>query len=367
MLNNYKQKLFTVLLLTISITQFAQIPNAGFENWHTAGFPSYNEPDNWGTLNSSTAIISIFTAEKANQANSHSGTSAMKLSTHFISFANQTAPGIIASSGAINTTNQNVTGGFPFSFRSPALKGWYKGTPAVNDSSQIELTIWKWDNVNHVRIQLAAEKFTTSSTVNTYTEFTLPINYTLSGNPDSALILISSSNTDNPVDGSVFYIDDLAFVDCSSFTASTSSTNSVCNASNGSATINITGATSYNWSNSGTSSTIAGLAAGTYTVTATDVNGCSATASVNVGITNTTITSTVSTTTSACGSGTGTATVTPTNGTSVYSYLWSNGGNAASISNVIAGSYQVTISDANGCSRTAVAQLLHLTDHRQLN
>ena len=66
MTNNYKISLAGLVALLTSTLIFAQIPNAGFENWHTAGFPSYNEPDMWGTLNSSTSIISVFTAERAN-------------------------------------------------------------------------------------------------------------------------------------------------------------------------------------------------------------------------------------------------------------------------------------------------------------
>ena len=358
MTNNYKISLVCFVALLTSTLIFAQIPNAGFENWHTAGFPSYNEPDTWGTLNSSTAIITVFTAEKANAANSHSGLYALKLSTHYIAFASQTAPGICASSATINTNNQSIDGGFIFTQRTPALKGWYKGTPAANDSSQIEVSLWKWDNTNHVRIGIGTAKFTTSVTVAAYTQFTLPITYTSALNPDSCLIILSSSNTSHPVDGSVFYVDDLAFVDCSSFTSATpSSTNSTCTAANGSATVTATGATSYHWSNNGSAATISNIAADTYTVTATNIDGCSVSASATVSTTSTAITSTISSTPTTCGASTGTATVTPINGTASYTYHWSNNGSAANISALNAGGYQVTITDANGCSGTATVNV----------
>lgn len=57
-------------------------------------FPAIYSQPLWETLNSSTSIIGVYTAERADVANSHSGSYAMKLSTQFISFANQTAPGI---------------------------------------------------------------------------------------------------------------------------------------------------------------------------------------------------------------------------------------------------------------------------------
>ncbi len=350
MTNNYKKLLAPVFALLITAATFAQIPNAGFENWQSVGFPSYLQPTTWGTLNSSTSIIGVYTAERADAANSHSGSYAMKLSTKYISFASQTAPGITVSSATINTTTQAIDGGFIYTQRPTHLSGWIKGTPAANDSSQIELSFWKW--IGGVKTEIGTAKYVNSVTRSSYVRFLTPITYTSGVNPDSALITMSSSNTSAPVDGSVFYVDDLAFVNCSTFTASSSSTNATCTAANGSATITATGATSYLWSTTETTSSIA-AAAGTYSVTATNVDGCTATSSATVNATSTAITSTISSTTTSCGSNTGTATVSSTNGTASYTYLWNNGGAVANITGLSAGNYQVTITDANGCSGTA--------------
>jgi hypothetical protein len=46
----------------------------------------------------------------------------------------------------------------------------------------------------------------------------------------------------------------------------------------------------------------------------------------------------------------GTATVDVVGGTSPYTYSWSNGGNTQSISSLCAGTYTVTVTDANGCT-----------------
>ncbi|MFN8318494.1 MAG: PKD-like domain-containing protein [Saprospiraceae bacterium] len=71
--------------------------------------------------------------------------------------------------------------------------------------------------------------------------------------------------------------------------ATTSSTNESCTtAEDGTATVNATGGTpqyTYAWSNGQTSAIATGLAAGTYTVTVTDNNGCTTTASATVGVT----------------------------------------------------------------------------------
>ncbi len=134
------------------------------------------------------------------------------------------------------------------------------------------------------------------------------------------------------------------------------STNTVCTSNSGAAEAGTNSGAdpnTYLWSTSATTFSISNLAAGTYLVTVTDNNGCTGTASATVNTTTTTITSTITSTATTCGANTGTATVTPTNGTANYAYAWNSGGNTASINSLGAGSYQVTITDANGCSGTA--------------
>ncbi len=136
------------------------------------------------------------------------------------------------------------------------------------------------------------------------------------------------------------------------------STNVSCNGgSNGQATVSPGGGTapySYNWSTGSGSQTITGLAAGTYCVTVTDALSC--TASVCVTITEPTLlTSSIGSSTNvSCFSGNdGQATVTANGGTLPYSYLWTNGGITATITNLIAGNYCVTVTDALGCTSTS--------------
>ncbi len=100
------------------------------------------------------------------------------------------------------------------------------------------------------------------------------------------------------------------------------------------------------------------LAAGTYSVTVTDANGCTAQALATVGNSGGP-TVTINTTDASCnGTCDGAATATATGGTPPYTYLWSPGGQTtASISNVCAGSYTVTVTDANGCVVNASATI----------
>ncbi|HSK13310.1 MAG TPA: M12 family metallo-peptidase, partial [Phnomibacter sp.] len=52
------------------------------------------------------------------------------------------------------------------------------------------------------------------------------------------------------------------------------------------------------------------------------------------------------------GGSNGSATVSASNGTTPYAYLWSNGATTATISNLTAGTYQVTVTANGGCSST---------------
>ncbi len=144
------------------------------------------------------------------------------------------------------------------------------------------------------------------------------------------------------------------------FTAVTSQSNVSCNGiSNGVASVTASGGTgpyTYSWSPSGgTAATATGLAAGTYTVTITDANACSITR--NFTITQpSSITLNTSKTDVSCNEGSnGVAAVTASGGAGSYSYSWSpSGGTAATATGLAAGVYTVTVTDANGCQRTAM-------------
>jgi gliding motility-associated-like protein len=109
------------------------------------------------------------------------------------------------------------------------------------------------------------------------------------------------------------------------------------------------------WSTEQSGPAIGNLSAGTYTILVTDVNGCTASATAEV--TEPTVLQTAVTPVDAScfGGANGTATAIPGGGTSPYQFLWSNGQTGALAQNLSVGTYQVTATDANGCTLTAEA------------
>lgn len=135
--------------------------------------------------------------------------------------------------------------------------------------------------------------------------------------------------------------------------ATLSGTDATCNGANdGSATYtpNDPGNT-YLWSFSGqTTPTVTGLATGTYSLQVIDVVGCDTTLNVTIGaLAAISITGFNVVDEDCAGNNNGSITVSVGGGTPPYQYTWSNG---ATTSTIIAGAgtYSVSITDANGCA-----------------
>ncbi len=131
-------------------------------------------------------------------------------------------------------------------------------------------------------------------------------------------------------------------------------TNSPCfGTASGSAGIYPRGGTpaySYIWSTSPVQQTqqAQNLPAGNYSVTVTDANGCSVTATTQITQPPALLLSLSSTPTSV---NTGTATAIVNGGTSPFTYLWTPSGQTTAIATgLVADSYTVVVTDANGCT-----------------
>jgi gliding motility-associated-like protein len=110
---------------------------------------------------------------------------------------------------------------------------------------------------------------------------------------------------------------------------------------------------SYAWSTGSSNDTLFNLAANLYTVSITDANGCSITDTASVTAPRAVIISTEVMDASCEGKSDGSALVTATFGTAPYTYVWAGGGTGAQARNLAKASYYVTVTDANGCSKSA--------------
>ncbi|UQB68845.1 T9SS-dependent choice-of-anchor J family protein [Epilithonimonas zeae] len=145
----------------------------------------------------------------------------------------------------------------------------------------------------------------------------------------------------------------------SSVIGSTTKTDVTCNgSSNGTITLTPSGGVSpytFAWNDGADTQNRTGLAAGTYTVTIKDVNGCTGSASVTITEPDALVATAGAQTNVACnGSATGAATVNVTGGTGNYIYSWNTTPEQTGMTatGLAAGTYIVTVKDANQCQTT---------------
>ena len=108
----------------------------------------------------------------------------------------------------------------------------------------------------------------------------------------------------------------------------------------------------YLWAGGETTATISGLGLGNYSVSVTDANGCQTNLSgtITQPAAPLSVTLNTSSNVNCFGNLTGSISVSASGGTTAYSYLWSNGATTAQISGLAAGTYTLTVTDANGCT-----------------
>jgi fibronectin type 3 domain-containing protein len=110
----------------------------------------------------------------------------------------------------------------------------------------------------------------------------------------------------------------------------------------------------FRWSNESTTEDVSKLLAGNYTVTVSDILGCSSIQSYEV-TAPTPIELTMIANDADCGDNNGSATVFAEGGNEPFTYMWTTGDTKTTIDSLVSGIYVVTVTDQDGCTKTGIA------------
>jgi hypothetical protein len=212
--------LFTsVLAMMVTTYCFAQINNAGFENWttYTSGFTTYEDPDNWSTPNSYSAQFGLPISVTKDAVNPHTGAFAVSIESKFVSLISATLPSMVTNGNiAVDIVNQtfDISGGQPVTGRPLSFDGWMRYDPqAVADSAFIMILLTRYDVAGNSRDTVGIGYRSYGGSISSWTPFSVPVQYLGCQNPDSVLLIMASGNpfTMQATDGTELVIDDVSF------------------------------------------------------------------------------------------------------------------------------------------------------------
>ncbi|BDS10033.1 T9SS-dependent choice-of-anchor J family protein [Aureispira anguillae] len=160
--------------------------------------------------------------------------------------------------------------------------------------------------------------------------------------------------TDSGTTSNCAYVTTFQVTEPTALSTNVNGTGIACNGNDGTVDIAVAGGTpnyTYNWSTSATTQDLTNAPAGTHTVTITDANGCTSTVGATVAGA-TPIVITVDTIHAEILAIAGGIEITATGGTGNFQYVWNTGATSDDITGLVAGSYDVTVTDiTTGCQQ----------------
>ena len=181
-------------LVLLSATAFAQIPNAGFENWTNdtiTGWWSNNVAPLYATISKTTTA--------------HGGSYGVR--GDVVQFYTQTVQPALQSGANAR--------GFAYAQRPSSFTGYYQFSPAASSGDRFAVNVVLYNGgVTGTQVGVAAAALPTF--ISSYTQFTATFNYLNSDVPDTCIIQFQIVGADTgaqaaPHIGSYFLLDDIAF------------------------------------------------------------------------------------------------------------------------------------------------------------
>jgi hypothetical protein len=196
-----KKKTALIACSIFTACSFAQIPNGGFEAWTNMG--SYENPDNWGTMNNTTAFSGVFTAERA----SSTGGSFIRLTSRAV---HHTVVNGIAVSGNLDSITMQPKSGFAFTGQPQSLIGKWQYMNYGGSYGSVSATLTKWNSSSNQRDTIATAYQSLLGMAMIWLPFTINFSYRNGNVPDSCIIFLKASGA-APVDNDYLWLDSLAF------------------------------------------------------------------------------------------------------------------------------------------------------------
>lgn len=199
-----------VFFALVTKNTFAQIPNAGFENWVTVG--NTTEPASWYSFYSLIDSTGNYfpVTKSTDHYPSNIGSYSARITNDTAIWNTGISPGNLLGWGTLFSTQLNDKPLFPTTGHPVALCGYYKFLPENGDTMNIDLHLYQSG------VEITSGTFQSYVAAPSWTSFKVFVDDTLYSNVDSARIGISACNEPKdgslgPLGNSVLYIDNLSF------------------------------------------------------------------------------------------------------------------------------------------------------------
>ncbi len=199
----------------------AQLVNGGLETWrnYTVNGTQLESPTSWYTVDSTIATIAPLvnitaTKQVSKSADVHGGTASARIMSHNYGGMVGVLPGALSNARLnVNVITQTftATGGTAVTSRTNSVSAWVKYQPkSTSDSGSIVVAaVLQGVQGTNGQDSVVGQGIATFSTVSSYRQMTVTINYTSTATPNRIQIGFLSGPLQGGTDSSTLFVDDV--------------------------------------------------------------------------------------------------------------------------------------------------------------